>query len=315
MWRSWIPRDAFGGFHPVLPPVRFLPDDFLNWGHILTLSLTTTWSLNPHFKRKRLRLLVLSILFPLSSRSSRTTPNPTLHPRSAGRPATHTPGMVSHKESSRVPPPCAARIGPCWRPAPGEESTFPCKVSAGPISPASAPQQPFRRTGDPDREHIYSEPREHRRRRRTPHRAGRQSGTHRLPRRTPPRAHRSPVRRRAQDDHPDPLELPLRGHHRRRSRPPHHHRYGPRPEPPHKLRRQGQEARSLHHPRPQALRLHQAPARGRDLDQAHGQPLGPDPRRTLQHQDGRHGPRQLPPGPRVPPPAAASASPSRRSRA
>ena len=34
--------------------------------------------------------------------------------------------------------------------------------------------------------------------------------------------------------------------------------------------------------------------------QAHGQPLGPDPRRPLQHQDGRHGPRQLPPGPRVP---------------
>ncbi len=52
----------------------------------------------------------------------------------------------------------------------------------------------------------------------------------------------------------------------------------------------------VHHPRPQALRLHQAPARWRHLHQAARKPLGTDPLRPLQHQDGRHGPRQLSPG-------------------
>ncbi len=78
------------------------------------------------------------------------------------------------------------------------------------------------------------------------------------------------------------------------------HRDRSGPEPEDQLRGQGEEARRLHHSGAQAVRLHQAAARRRHLDQADGQPLGADPRRPLEHQDGRHGARELPAGAGVP---------------
>ena len=92
------------------------------------------------------------------------------------------------------------------------------------------------------------------------------------------------------------------------------HRHRSRPGCAYQLRGQGQEARRMHHSCAQALRLHQAAARRRHRDQADGQPLGADPRRPLQHQDGRHGARQLPAGPGVPNHPARSSSPWPRSR-
>ena len=63
---------------------------------------------------------------------------------------------------------------------------------------------------------------------------------------------------------------------------------------------QGEEAGLVHHSRPQALRLHQAAARWRHLDQAAGEPLGADSLRPLEHQDGGHGARELSAGAGVP---------------
>ena len=52
-------------------------------------------------------------------------------------------------------------------------------------------------------------------------------------------------------------------------------------------------------PGAQALRLHQAAARWRYLDQAAGEPLGADQERPIEHEDGRHGARELSAGARV----------------
>ena len=55
----------------------------------------------------------------------------------------------------------------------------------------------------------------------------------------------------------------------------------------------------VHDPRAQALRLHQAAAGWRYLDQAAGESLGADQERPIEYEDGRHGARQLSAGARV----------------
>src|SRR3984885_16233570 len=49
----------------------------------------------------------------------------------------------------------------------------------------------------------------------------------------------------------------------------------------------------MHDSSTEAVRLHQAAAGWRHFDQADGQPLGPDSRRAIEHQDGGNGTGEL----------------------
>jgi len=92
----------------------------------------------------------------------------------------------------------------------------------------------------------------------------------------------------AQNHHSDPVELSHRGRRRRLNIRP-----GPGSGHPYQHGSESQEGGRVHHFRRASCLITLSCCPTRHFDQAAREPLGADSRRPLEHQNGRHGARQL----------------------